>query len=561
MKFCIPALLPFVLVSVTSAQTASRNASATGPKVEDCALSGMVVKLAGSEPLITATVQLQSVQDLARTVSVVTDVAGRFEMKGIEPGRYRLKVSRTGFVTQEYGQKTPNDPGSEIRLSPGQTLRDLLFRLIPWGIIAGRVLDEEGEPLPWAQVSALREVYSGGKRKLSPEALVPTNDLGEYRLFGLKPGRYFISAKFKPGLHIVGRGEVREDREDDVDDSQAEFMPIYYPSSPDPAKASTIALRAGEEIPAIEILFRPVTTYRVRGRVYNMVAGRRSSTRVIVQLEQRNSDVAWGSPDHQTTVENTEGSFEIANVLPGSYTLSAISFEDGRPYQSRQAIEVGNANLEGANLTITPGIAVPGRIVWDGKPSLDRDELLVNLTPVDSKISFNGPARVTGSSFVFKEVFDGAYRLGLIGQSKDCYLKSVRYASSEALAGGFTVLRGAPASLEVTISSRGVRVQGSVTDKDNLPVTGVWVVLVPDETRRDQSRLYQKVATDQYGHYLLRGIAPGSYKVFCWDEVENGAWEDPDFLKTFEDRGQKISVEDADAKTLDIVVIQTKNSE
>src|SRR5207249_5328541 len=121
-------------------------------------------------------------------------------------------------------------------------------------------------------VSALREVYSNGKRRLSPEALVPTNDLGEFRLFGLKPGRYFVSARYKAGLHIVGRGEVRED---ESDDSRPEFMPIYYPNSPDPARASTIALKAGEEISTVEILLRHVTTYRVRGRVYNMVAGRR----------------------------------------------------------------------------------------------------------------------------------------------------------------------------------------------------------------------------------------------------------------------------------------------
>jgi protocatechuate 3,4-dioxygenase beta subunit len=479
-------------------------------------------------------------------------------LQGSDPGRYRLKVSRTGFVTQEYGQKTPNDSGAEIRLVAGQILRDLLFRLIPWGIIAGRVLDEEGEPLPWAQVSALREVYSNGKRKLSSEALVPTNDLGEYRLFGLKPGRYFVSAKYRPGLHIVGRAEARED---DSDDHRPEFMPIYYPSSLDPARASTITLKAGEEIPAVEILLLPVTTFRVRGRVYNMAAGKRSNTGVIVQLEQRNSNVIWGSPDHQSIVENADGSFEIAGVLPGPYTLSAFWFEDGRRYQARQSIEVGNANVEGANLIITPGITVPGRIVWDGKASMDRDELVVSIAPTDSKISFNGPARVMGSSFVLKDIFDGTYRLGVIGQSKDSYVKSIRYGPSDALEGGFTVLRGAQASLEVTISSRGARVQGAVTDKDNLPITGVWVVLVPDEAHRDQSRLYQKTATDQYGHYLLRGIAPGDYKIFCWDEVEDGAWEDPDFLRTFEDRGQKICVEDADAKTVDIVAIRTKSSE
>ncbi len=558
MKLSIAAFLPFFLANITFAQKPSPNPPVARPKSDECAISGMVVKLAGSEPVKTATVQLQSLQDLAHTISVVTDVGGRFELKGIDPGRYRLKINRTGFVTQEYGQKTSNDPGAEIRLVPGQVLRDLLFHLIPWGIIAGRVLDDQGEPLPWAQVSALREIYSGGKHKLSPEALAPTNDLGEYRLFGLKPGRYFICAKYKPGLHVIGRAEVRED---DSDDSRPEFMPIYYPNSPDPARASTITLKAGEEIPAVEILLRPVTTFRVRGRVYNMVSGRRSNTGVIVQLEQRNSNVAWGLPDQQLNVENSDGSVEIAGVLPGSYTLSAFWFEDGRRYQARQSIEVGNANVEGVNLTIMPGIAVSGRIVWDGKPSLDRDELLVSISPADSRISFNSPARVVGSLFVLKDVFDGNYRLSVLGQSKDCYIQSIRYGANEALEGGFTVVRGTQSSLEVTISSRGARVEGAVTDQDKLPITGVWVVLVPDQARRDQPRLYRKVATDQFGHYLLRGIAPGDYKVFCWDEVEDGAWEDPEFVKTYEDRGQKISVQEADAKTADVVAIRTKSSE
>jgi hypothetical protein len=160
-----------------------------------------------------------------------------------------------------------------------------------------------------------------------------------------------------------------------------------------------------------------------------------------------------------------------------------------------------------------------------------------------------------------KDVFDGNYRLSVMGQSKDCYIQSIRYGANEALEGGFTVVRGTQSSLEVTISSRGARVEGAVTDQDKLPITGVWVVLVPDQARRDQPRLYRKVATDQFGHYLLRGIAPGDYKVFCWDEVEDGAWEDPEFVKTYEDRGQKISVQEADAKTADVVAIRTKSSE
>ena len=114
MKLSIAALLPFFLANIAFAQKPSPNPPLARPKSDECAILGMVVKLAGSEPVKTATVQLQSLQDLRHTVSVVTDVGGRFELKGIDPGRYRLKVSRTGFVTEEYGQKTPNDPGAEI---------------------------------------------------------------------------------------------------------------------------------------------------------------------------------------------------------------------------------------------------------------------------------------------------------------------------------------------------------------------------------------------------------------------------------------------------------------
>jgi len=520
----------------------------------------MVVKLAGSEPLRSATVELQSLEDRTHTVSVATDAGGRFQIKGIDPGRYRLKVIRNGFVTQEYGQKTPSDPGSDLRLSAGQDLKDLLFRLIPWGVIAGRILNEDGEPLPWAQVSALREVYMEGKRMLSPEVTVPTNDLGEYRLFGLRPGRYFVSAKYKPGVQIVGQQEIQTGLNDD---SERGYAPTYYyPGSPDRAKASTITVKAGDEIPSVEILLRPVTVFRIRGRVYNIVSAKRSGAGVNIVLVPRNTGLAWGFPDQQVPVEKPDGSFEIADVLPGSYVLSAFWFDEGKRYQAQQSVEVGNADVEGINLTIALGVAVSGHVTWDGKPSLERDELTVYASAVDSLMFGVSPARITsGDLFVLKNVSEGTYRLRVFGQSKDCYLKAVRYGTRDGVDDGFTVIRGTQASLEVTISSRGARVQGTITDTDKVPAAGLWVVLVPDEAHRGQSRLYKKATTDQFGHFDLRGIAPGDYKLFSWEEVEDGAWEDPDFLKLFEEKGEKVSLQEGDVKMVDIVAIKTKSSQ
>jgi hypothetical protein len=148
-----------------------------------------------------------------------------------------------------------------------------------------------------------------------------------------------------------------------------------------------------------------------------------------------------------------------------------------------------------------------------------------------------------------------------MGQGKDCYIKDVQFAGSSALDEGIIVTRGPTGPLEITISSHGARVQGAVTDQDGLPAAGVLVVLVPHASRRAQSRLYKTQTTDQYGHFELRGIAPGSYKLFSWEEIENGAWEDPEFLKPFEDKGETIALEEGQQKTVNIAAIRTKKTE
>ena len=140
-------------------------------------------------------------------------------------------------------------------------------------------------------------------------------------------------------------------------------------------------------------------------------------------------------------------------------------------------------------------------------------------------------------------------------------MKAVRYGATEGLEDGFNVVRGANAQLEVTINSKGAHVQGTVTDANDLPAVGMWVVIVPDEAHRGQSRFYKATTTDQNGHFDLRGIAPGDYKLFSWEEVETGAWEDPDFLKPFEIKGVSISLKEGDQKSESLVTIRTKSQE
>ena len=556
-KTVLRALISLLIASSASARGHLQSATAKLQQ-DTCIVSGMVVKLAGSAPLKSASVRLISIEDRARAYSATTDGGGRFALKNVERGRYRLRVRRNGFVTQEYGQKTPDDPGSILTLAPGQEVKDLMFRLIPWSVIAGRIRDEDGEPFPWIQVTALREVYTDGKRKLSPDAQEITNDMGEYRLFGLRPGRYFVSATYSTrGQELEQMSELAPAEES----AALGYVPTYYPGTPDPGRASTITVKPGDEIPSVDILLQRVAAYTIRGRIYNMIA-HRPGKNVSIMMQPRNSKLAWTTFNFETTAQEKDGSFVLNHVIPGPYTLLALWFDEGKQYLAKQNIDVGNADVVGVTLTIAPGMTVNGRVIWDGKPGLEGDELNISAYPTEQSYYFGGDARVgLNGTFTLKEVPEDAYQLSVGGISKDSYIKAVRYGTTDALYDGFTVERGTDASLEVTLSSRGARVQGTVTDADSLPLAGVWVVLVPGEAHRGHRQMYKETTTDQYGHFELRGIAPGDYNLFSWEEVEYGAWQDEEFLKPFEKKGQKLELHEGDRKNADLTAIKTKASE
>lgn len=547
-------LLVFLLLPCSTPAQGSKSSSAL--KQDECKLSGMVVKLAGGEPLKNARVRLLSQDDHRESQSVVTDAGGRFELKGVDPGRYRLVVHRDGFVSQAYGQKKMDDPGAILILRPKQEMRDLLFRLISSAVIAGRVINDDGEPLPWVQVSALREGYLGGKKGLIPETRVPTNDLGEYRLFDLRPGRYFIRAEYKPDERMTGRGET-ESRDDEASRG---YVPMYYPSSTEPARASMVSVKAGEEIPAVEILLRRVEVFTVRGRVYSL--GPRRSIGGYTVLMVPRGEARLSLPQRDATVDDKDGTFVVQDVLPGPYSLEVLWFDEGKRYQAHQSIDVGNADLVGVNLTAMPGATLAARVTWDGPPALEGNRLTISLSGVDTLFGYGSHATVTPPwTFTPNDIHDLSYRVGIAGLCKDCYFKSLRYSGLASSEDTFTPARGSNAALELTISSKGARVQGSVADADNLPAAGVWVALVPDEAHRHSGRLYKAGVTDQYGHFELRGIPPGDYKLFSWEEAESGSWEDPEFLKPFEDKGEKITFEEGDQKTQNLTAIRTKSPE
>ena len=543
-------LLPWALLLALSAY-AQKNSKP--PKEESCSISGIVIKMVDSAPLRKAHLILRSVEDPNRTVAAVTNADGRFALKDIEPGPYRLNVTRVGFVADEYGRRKPNAPGAILTLHAGQDLKDLQFRLIPAGVISGKIYDDDGEPLPSVIVNAVRQVYSEGKRNRSAATSVSSNDLGEYRLFGLAPGRYFVSC-------VYPRWNRGGDEVDSADAEKEGYAKLYYPGTADVAKAEPITIKVGEEASSIDILMRKVPVHQVRGNVYNQIT-HKPGVGVMLVLVPKTTNREWDytSP---ATVQKPDGSFVIQEVLPGSYTLASFWFDDGISYVNRQSIDVGNADVESIAMTVVPGTNISGRIVWEGQPALEKDDLTVTPMPVDVPFGVRGQSRVArDNSFTLKGLGEGTYRADVTGMSKDCYIKEMRYGESSVIKDGFTVTRGEAGALEIVLSSRGARVQGTVMDTNGLPLAGVSIVLVPDLSQRENYQKYKTQSTDQYGNFDLHGIASGDYKLFSWVEVEQDAWQDPEFLKQFEDKGQRITLQDGDHNTVKVTAIQTKAPE
>ena len=158
---------------------------------------------------------------------------------------------------------------------------------------------------------------------------------------------------------------------------------------------------------------------------------------------------------------------------------------------------------------------------------------------------------------MLKDVHDGEFRLDAWGISKDCYIKEVRYSDSIVPDATIRVAKGSVGPLEITLSSRGAHVQGTVLNEDTLPAVSAWAVAIPEKKTR---RASYSANTDQYGHFEMRGLPPGKYKLFSWAGLQQGAWEDPEFLKEYEAKATVIEVNEGDTKTVELKLIPVKEA-
>ncbi|OLB85636.1 MAG: hypothetical protein AUI17_05465 [Acidobacteriales bacterium 13_2_20CM_2_55_5] len=521
-----------------------------GQVAASCTVSGRVVTAAEASPLKAARVALTREHggSSPRMYAATSDSDGHFTIKDVAPGRYNCFATRTGYVDQPY-QSNGTDSGAVLALQPGQQLTDVLFRLTMAGVITGHVNNEDGEALARVGVMALRrpteeemveeELPASRKLEPTPVSSAQTDDRGEYRLFGLEPGEYFIKAtdSFQPDMNMFS-GQDQFIREF----LGSEYAPVYFPGVPRLGQAQAVSVGAGAEV-QVDFAMRPVKTVGISGRVIGPDGTPASD--VSINLEEAETE---DYSSQRYTFTDAKGNFSLKSIPPGSYALVAHQRIQGKKaYGARQKLEVGNDNIDSVTLALGGGMSFSGRITVAGPGLIRKDRIFISLISVgEGELWGNGGDVKKDGTFEITDVKQGSYAVSVRGPEEGWYTKSVRFGSDDVLATGLQVERGSSGgTLEIVVSTGTGLLEGSVTEDDK-PAIGARIRLHPDPQTPYNRTRSRTVSTDQNGHFSLQ-IAPGKYQVVARSRGMSGgavASSDP----------RTISVSEHDRKTIQLTI-------
>jgi len=487
---------------------------------------------------------------------VTSDAQGVFELRDLPAGRWELTASKAGFVTMRYGQRRPFEAGRPIELADGQVVERVNLALPRGAAITGRVFDEFGDPVAGARVQAMRYQMLQGTRRLSPVGMnAQSDDTGAFRLYGLMPGDYYVSAILRP---------FPADSSNDTNG----YAPTYFPGTGSVTEAQAVSLGVSQEA-SISFALMPVRTARVAGRVVNSMGAPFGG---IVMLAGSDTVVTGPPALAGGNRIRDDGTFLLTNVAPGSYTLMATSGGPGGRGGGTGVVEMGSLSLvvagddlTGITLVTSPGATLTGVVAAaDGsRARLDTNGMQVTAQAVPFERGFGGPGRPgrveADGSFTLANVF-GARAIRVNGIPQGWMLDAVRIGGVDVTD---TAVEFGPndrvADAEILLTDRVTNVSGTVAGPDGKPSRDFSVVVFPDDETKWQapSRFLRSARPDQDGLFKIGALPPDqAYLAVAVDYLEQGEGADPEFLSQIRARATRFRLGAGESATVNLKLVE-----
>lgn len=514
----------------------STDVSCAQQQDETMEISGIVLNDVTSEPLNKAIVivKLQSGgQEDARAVS--TGMDGQFTLKNLVSRAYTIVVEKPGFSaqTQERPSATP--------ISVNSSKRGLTLRLVPLAIITGRITNLDGEPIIGADVQIMKTRLIDGALSSTPVNRTSTNDLGEYRFWGLQSGRYYLSAFYRDSASAFGLREIpRKSTTEEI--TFDDYAVTYYPGTHDFTNATALSAKPGQVLRDIDIRLEMTRSATIEGSVRNLPHG--AAGHVFLQP----SDGRALGANQVFVVDPGKSRFFFKSVPPGDYLLRSQINDQGQNLSAQQSITIRGGPISNIALELAPLPLIKGSIITQEKVPLP-EKLALTFNGVSQPMSFRVPVNPDGS-FTLRAPMN-IYRLGVVSPTKPIMVESLRVDSKNLSSATLEVNRTIE-SLSVLVTTTVSQMAGTAVTTSGTPIKKGIVIA----TRTvDEQRQITLASVGQDGSFKLESLLPGDYKVACFLDIDSPDDLTQETLREIEARGEKINIPANTTKSAQVVAI------
>jgi hypothetical protein len=506
-------------------------------------IRGRVIAGDTQGPIAWALVLVRGVDDEHAAASVHSDSRGRFEVRNLQPGRYRLTVLppeySARYLIVTFGATAAFGMGRSIVVTAGEATEPIEVVLPVAATIAGRVVDDAGEPLAEVRVRSFRMDGKGGQ----PDSkLHETDDLGRFRIFGLAEGEYVIAALPEP-RHVR------------TADSPPGLVSTYYPSTSNDDEAMRVRLKAGQEIDGLEIRLVRTKTFRISGTIVGPDGEPASNV-------PANLDRMLGSEELKV---DGAGHFVAGGLVPGTYSVRVGPSRDGPNLFARASFTIVDADILDVVVVARPGIDIIGRVMFgrDTPPAVSRVNVEVRRVESDSNVTWHPDE--------FPVQPDGSFLLkGLFGPSMiradappGWNLKAVLLNDEDITDEAVEFRQQDSGHLQVVLTRRSATLEGTVRDQRGQMVEDCSVVLfsanrsdwTPDSTRT------KLAGSGADGHFRFQGVRAGRYWIVAVPPERLTSWVySPTLLESLVKDASDIVIGDEEHRTIDLTLVHASEA-
>lgn len=596
-------LLSVLLAASAAAQHTPARDTMPSPPGGTALISGVVMSSGSTPtPMRRVTVTLSGSAAWGSR-SMVTDETGRFQFTALQAGSYLLSAYKPAYLVAQYrttasGTSTPD---TALAIAEGQRVTNIVLPLIRGGVITGQITDERGRPHSGALVVEVsREQIVNGQRRLTPatsisSVRVQVDERGVYRVFGLEPGDYLVSATARyaaSGVRVMTAAEIerairalrRSPSQPNVAGATSPAAPpaagppapkigdlaIYYPGTDNAANATRVSVAAGEERAGIDFRVWPGSTVAIRGKVIDPAGALPINLALrLFNVGQMTGPSAAFPPMDRLIPRSPEpnGEFTFTGIAPGRYVVVATTTGPARSGVGRWAkadVSVFNADVSDVLLTLQPGVTVSGQVEMVGasgrQPSLAR--VRVSLVPaldvpplsvgqLSTETDAAGRFTITGimpGRYIFRATLPDPSGAGWI-------LRSAAANGRDVADHGLEVEPGRDAiEVVATFSDRPAEISGILQDESGNPTSAFALVLFPADRALWPSgtRRVQQVRPATDGRFILRNVLPGEYLVAVVTAVDPATLVDPRFLESLVPAAMPLTVAEGEKKTQNV---------